>query len=96
VTVHLAESSGRLSCWRYHKVKSQTFNQNLENVCQAIVEGSAPSEMKYETPHRVRAIDIGALATLGNFAPIDGKSIMMVINLDLLAPYEGTAQDKQH
>jgi hypothetical protein len=78
------------------EVKSQTFSHDSENECQDIVEGLASSETKDETAHRVRAGDVGALATLGSFVPTDWKSIMMVINLDWLAPYEGTAQDKQH
>jgi hypothetical protein len=43
--------------------------------------------MKEETAHRVRAGDVGTVATLGSFAATDQKSRMMVINLDQLAPY---------
>jgi hypothetical protein len=46
------------------------------------VEGSAPSEKKEKTAHRVRAGNVGAPATLGSFAPTDRKNRMMVINLD--------------
>jgi hypothetical protein len=47
-------------------VKSQTISQDLENECQNIVEGLAPSETKEETAHRVRTGDVGAPATLGS------------------------------
>jgi hypothetical protein len=46
------------------------------------VKGFTPSKMKEEAAHRVRARDVGALTTLGTFAPIDHKSRMMVIHLD--------------
>jgi hypothetical protein len=59
------------------------------------VEGSAPFKTKEEeSVHRVRARDIGPLATLDSFGPTDCKSRMVVINLDQVASYEGTAQDK--
>jgi hypothetical protein len=38
------------------------------------VEGSAPTETKEETARRVGAINVGALTTLGTFAPNDRKS----------------------
>jgi hypothetical protein len=40
----------------------------VENECQDIVEGSAPSKTTEETAHRVRAIEVGALTTLGTFS----------------------------
>lgn len=40
-------------------------------------------------------MDVGAMTTLVSFDPPDQKSRMMVINLDKLAPNEGTAQDEQ-
>jgi hypothetical protein len=43
----------------------------------------------------VGAINVGALTSLGTFAPTDRKSRMMVINLHRLAPYEGTARDER-
>jgi hypothetical protein len=54
----------------------------------------APSEMKEETAHRVRAGDVGASATLRSFACTEWKRRMMVIHLDQLSPYEGAAQDE--
>jgi hypothetical protein len=59
-----------------------------------IVEGSAPSKTKEKTAHRVGAGDVGALTTLRTFARTDRKK-MMVINLDRLAPYVGTARDER-
>jgi hypothetical protein len=56
------------------------------------VEGSAPSETKEETTNNsLRALNVGALTILGTFARIDRKSRMIVINLNRLAPCEGTA-----
>jgi hypothetical protein len=49
-----------------HGAKIRTFNQNSENDCQYIVEGSTLSEMKEETTHRAGAADVGAPATLGS------------------------------
>jgi hypothetical protein len=46
------------------------------------VEGSAPSETKEATEHRVKARDAGASSTLGSFAYTDQKRRMMMINLD--------------
>jgi hypothetical protein len=76
------------------KANSRT-SIRLENERQGIVKGSAPSETKEETAHRVRAGDVGALATLGSFDPTDRKSRMLVINLNRLTPYEETAQGEQ-
>jgi hypothetical protein len=46
------------------------------------MEGSAPSETKEETANNsLRAMEIGALTSLGTFACTDRKK-MMVINLD--------------
>jgi hypothetical protein len=39
-------------------------------------------------------MDVGALTTLRTVALTDGERRMMVINLDQLTPYEGTAQDE--
>jgi hypothetical protein len=59
------------------------------------MEGSAPFGMKEETTNnRVGAINVGALTTLGTFGHTNHRK-RMVINLDLLAPYKGTTQDKQ-
>jgi hypothetical protein len=60
----------------------------LQEVCLDVVEGSALSETEKGTAHRVRAGDVGALATLGSFAPTNWKNRMTVINLDGLAPYQ--------
>jgi hypothetical protein len=43
--------------------------------------------------HRLRAIDVGVLTTLGTFDSTDRRK-MMVINLDRRAFYEGTARDE--
>jgi hypothetical protein len=67
----------------------------VENECQDIVEGSAPSETKEEMAHRVRAGDLGALITLGSFACTEHKRRMMVEHLDQLASYEGAAWDER-
>jgi hypothetical protein len=56
-----------------HKGNSWDFNETTENECQVIVEGSAPSETKEETAHRVGAGDVGTLATLGSFVCTDRK-----------------------
>jgi hypothetical protein len=60
-----------------------------------IMEGWVPSETKEETAHGVRAGDVGAPATLGTFAPLYRKSRIMVVHLDRLALYEGTARDER-
>jgi hypothetical protein len=66
--------------------------------------------MKDETVHRERAGDVGTLATLGGLPTPTERRIfivcillcvmmrkrrLMVVHLDCLAPYVGTAQDKQ-
>jgi hypothetical protein len=59
------------------------------------VEWSAPSETKDETTNnRLRAMDVGALTTLGTVAPTD-RQTRMVINLDQLATYVGGARDER-
>jgi hypothetical protein len=58
------------------------------------VKGSAPSETKKETAHGVIAADAGALITLGTFAHTIRRN-MMVVHLDRLAHYEGTAWDER-
>jgi hypothetical protein len=57
------------------------------------VEGSALSETEKETAHGVRAVDVAALTTVGTFGCTNQRK-MMVINLDRLAPCEGTAWDE--
>jgi hypothetical protein len=60
----------------------------VKNECQAILEGSAPSKMKEETADsKLRAMDVGALTVLRTFAPTNQKIRMMVVHLDLFAPY---------
>jgi hypothetical protein len=58
------------------------------------MEWPAPSETEKETAHKLRAMDIEALTTLGTFANTDWRK-MMVINLDWLTPYQGATQDEQ-
>jgi hypothetical protein len=46
--------------------------------------------MKEETTNsRLRAMDIGALTILRTFAPTNQKNRMMVVHLELFAPYQG-------
>jgi hypothetical protein len=83
----------------------------MENEWLYIVEGSAPSESKEETAHRVGTGDVGAQATLGSFARTDRKKDlyylhpvmchdverkMTVVHVDQLAPYQGAARDEQY
>jgi hypothetical protein len=56
--------------------------------------GHPPSKTKEKTAHRVGAIHVGALTTLRTFGRTSWRKLM-VINLDQLAPYMGTTQDKQ-
>jgi hypothetical protein len=70
---------------------SRIFHQDLRNEGLDVVEESAPSETGKETAHRIEAGNVGALVTLGSFAPTDRKSRMKVINLRGLAPYQGAA-----
>jgi uncharacterized cupin superfamily protein len=64
------------------KANSRDFHYTAENECQDILEGSAPSETKEESAHRVRAGDVGATTTLGSFACTEQKRMMMVVHLD--------------
>jgi hypothetical protein len=57
------------------------------------LEGLAPSKTKKGANSSLRARDVGALTALETFASTDQRK-MMVINLDQLAPYEGTAWDE--
>jgi hypothetical protein len=57
----------------------------MENECQDIVEGSAPSKTKEETAHKVGAEDVGAWTSLGTFV-LTNQRKMVVINLYRLAP----------
>jgi hypothetical protein len=59
------------------------------------VEELAPSETEKETAYEIRAMDIGALTTLGTLAPASRKSGMMVIDLDRLVPCQGAARDER-
>jgi hypothetical protein len=72
--------------------RKANFHQNSKNECQDIVEGSAPTETKEEATNSLRTMCVGALTTLGSFACTERKRIIMLIHLDRLAPYEGTAQ----
>jgi hypothetical protein len=49
--------------------------------------------MKEKMAHRVGAVIVVALTTLGTFGRTNRRK--MVINLDRLAPYQGDAQDEQ-
>jgi hypothetical protein len=66
-----------------------------KNECQDIVDGLAPSKMEEQITHRVGAINVGSLTTLGTSGSINWWKVM-VIQLDLLAPYQGTTRDKWH
>lgn len=69
--------------------------QDSKIECQDIMEGLALSRMKEEaTTGRLRAMAIGELTILRTFAPTDQKIRMMVLHLNLLAPYEGIAGDE--
>jgi hypothetical protein len=60
------------------------------------MEGLALSRMKEETTNsRLGEMAIGELTILGTFVPTDQKIRMMVLHLNLLAPYEGIARDDQ-
>jgi hypothetical protein len=53
------------------------------------VEELATAQMEEEATSSFRAIDVGALTTLGNFACSPQKTAKMVIvHLDQLAPYQ--------
>jgi hypothetical protein len=49
-------------------------------------------EEEETTNSRLTVMDVGPLIILGTFAPTDRKSRIMVINLDRMAPYEGTTR----
>jgi hypothetical protein len=77
------------------EVSSWVFHQAVKNEWLDIVEGSAPSKMKGEaTNNSLRAKDVGALTTFRTF-PHTGWRKMVVIHVDWLAPYQGTAQGEQ-
>jgi hypothetical protein len=66
----------------------------MEKECQDIVVGLGPSRTKEDKAHRVRAINVGALTTLRTFGHTNRRE-MVVINLDLLAPYYEATRDKR-
>jgi hypothetical protein len=76
------------------EMSSRVLHWVAENEWLDIVEGSAPSKTKEVTTSSLRAMDVGALMTVRTFACTDQKKLM-VINLDRLAPYEGTARDER-
>jgi hypothetical protein len=93
-----------------HEAMSRTFSQDSEKEYQDIVEGSAPSTMKEETTHRLRAGDVGAPATLGSLpAPTERRIFivcillcvtmwkirLMAVHLDRLASYVETTWDER-
>jgi hypothetical protein len=49
-----------------------------------------PPKTKEETAHRVGAINVGALTTVGTFGRTNQRK-MMVVHLDWLASYQGAA-----
>jgi hypothetical protein len=74
---HPVGSSGRLSCID-REAKSQTITHDSGNECQNIMEGLACSKMKEETACRVRARDVGALATLGSWPTLTKRRLFIV------------------
>jgi hypothetical protein len=56
------------------------------------VEELATTQVKEEATGSLRAIDVGVSTTLGTFASINLRK--MVVHLDQLAPYQGAAWDK--
>jgi hypothetical protein len=61
-----------------------------------IVQGSAPSKTEDETTNnRLRVLHVGTLTTLGRTFGRTNRRKMMVVNLDQLASYEGTARDQR-
>jgi hypothetical protein len=81
------------------KANSRDYHYAPKYECQDIVEGSAPSDTKEETANNVRAGDVGTPSLLGSFALTYLKSrimmMMMMMYLDRLALYEGTARDER-
>jgi hypothetical protein len=86
------------------------FCQDSKNECQNILEEPATTQTKEEIAHSLGAMYVGALTTLRTFACTDQKKDlycfcpvvchdverkMMAVNLNRLAPYEGTAQDER-
>jgi hypothetical protein len=49
------------------EANSRVFCQDLKNERKNVVEEQASSEMEKETALRIRAMDVGALTTLGTF-----------------------------
>jgi hypothetical protein len=79
-----------------HKANSWDFHQTVENECQDIMKQSAPTQTKEETTSSLRARDVGGLVILGIFARSTRKRTkMMMVHLDRLLPYQGTARDEQ-
>jgi hypothetical protein len=63
------------------EASSRDLLKTAENECQDTVEGSAPSETKKETINNsLRALNIGAVTTLGTFGRTNRK--IMATNLD--------------
>jgi hypothetical protein len=92
---------------RDQDLKEQLWLGNRGHLAGSLL---APSKTKKETAHRVRAGDIRAPASLGSLpAPTKRrifnicillyvmmwKRCLMAVNLDQLAPYERTAQNKR-
>jgi hypothetical protein len=76
------------------EAKNRAFSQDSKNEWLDSVEGSTPYETKEETTNdSLRAMDVGALTTLGNFARTDRRKTV-VKHPDRLAPYQGTAREK--
>jgi hypothetical protein len=75
-------------------VSNLVFRQAEENECQDIVDEPAIVKMKEETTSTLRVREVGTPATLGTFAHTERKSKKMVVHLDRLVPYQGTAGDE--
>jgi hypothetical protein len=56
--------------------------------------GVGPFETKEETAHRIGALNVGALTTLGTSGCTNWRK-KMVIHLNRLAPYQGAAQEER-
>jgi hypothetical protein len=67
----------------------------LQKASVQTLEEPATTQVKEETAHNLRAREVGAPTTLGTLACSPRERRMMVIHLDRLAPYQGTAWNEQ-
>jgi hypothetical protein len=64
------------------EASSQNFLQTVENECQDTMERLAPTKTKEGTTNNsLRAINVGALSTLGTFGCTNQRKVV-VINLE--------------